>query len=792
MLGLLAFIASCIHDQLIACGTELCPANGICLAANRCVTQTQLDACSTLEDGADCEYDALMGTCQGGACEPAFCGNGVQEGAEACDDGNEIGGDGCGARCDSAEQCGNGVIDYLVGEQCDQLGLGAGFTGDGCSSGCELEYDLWREVTPRGITARGGYAMTFDQNRGEVVIFGGGTAQNSSNIVSQLRGETWVYDTLTWARREPAFSPSARYGAAMVHMTPSKQSVMFGGFDANGTALAETWAWNGVTWRNLSPAMSPPARGDHAMAYDSFRNRIVLYGGVANGTPLGDTWEFDGTTWTQVPGVGPPARSRHVLVYDPARFRTVMWGGMNATVALSETWELGNGQWTRALPPASPNGVVGAAGTFDPRINAIVVVGGKSSPSTTPGGDHFSYNGLTWTNIATPAARTRHGLAFTGDRLVYFGGFQISAVYATTYEHTTSWSIKNVEFDPGPHRETPVAFDVWRHRLVVFGGTLSTAARSDTWEWDGVAWRERIPLNPPTARFAHSSAYDEKRRVTVIFGGTASSVRGDTWTWDGTDWLNPATTGPSPRFHAAMAYDAARERVVLFGGEDNTSLYGDTWTWDGASWMLMAPATSPSPRANAALAYDRLRGTVLLYGGDNAPGELWEWDGATWTQLPMTAGAPTVIRASLAYDPVRAMVLLFGGTDLTTGLPSNAVWEWNRVIWRLRAPPIAPPPRFGAAVSYDPVLHRIFMFGGEDEVGALGDTWSYGFQAATPADACIDTDTDGDGLAGCGDPDCWARCTPYCPPAATCASPPLCGDGVCQPLEDDLLCDADC
>jgi hypothetical protein len=53
-------------------------------------------------------------------------------------------------------------------------------------------------------------------------------------------------------------------------------------------------------------------------------------------------------------------------------------------------------------------------------------------------------------------------------------------------------------------------------------------------------------------------------------------------------------------------------------------------------------------------------------------------------------------------------------------------------------------------------------------------------------------DSDGDGLAGCADPDCWLRCNPACAPGASCIGP-RCGDGTCHgPREDYLICPADC
>jgi MYXO-CTERM domain-containing protein len=79
-------------------------------------------------------------------CAPP-CGDGVLDAGEQCDDGNDVGGDGCteecvvedGWGCDGepsacAFLCGNGVYDD--GEQCDD---GNDADGDGCSASCEIE-----------------------------------------------------------------------------------------------------------------------------------------------------------------------------------------------------------------------------------------------------------------------------------------------------------------------------------------------------------------------------------------------------------------------------------------------------------------------------------------------------------------------------------------------------------------------------------------------------------------------------------------------------------------------------
>lgn len=63
-----------------------------------------------------------------------YCGDGTLDAGEACDDGNNVDGDGCSANCTVEAYCGDGTLD--PGEQCDD---GNNENGDGCSALCATE-----------------------------------------------------------------------------------------------------------------------------------------------------------------------------------------------------------------------------------------------------------------------------------------------------------------------------------------------------------------------------------------------------------------------------------------------------------------------------------------------------------------------------------------------------------------------------------------------------------------------------------------------------------------------------
>jgi hypothetical protein len=235
--------------------------------------------------------------------------------------------------------------------------LFGGSDASGALSGATWEWNgtAWTQRTLAvSPPARAFASMAYDSNRGRVVLFGGTTGTGRS-------AETWEYDGNAWTRVNSPVSPSARIGSAIAFDAVRSRTVLFGGSDANGNRQADTWEWDGTGWSQIATTTAPYARLWAAMVFDPVRDRTVLFGGdhiqpFALG-PTNDTWDWDGTSWTRDwTGAAPPVRAGQTMAFDSHRNRAVMFGGFNAAVSpnvlYGDTWELASGTVTTAGTPA--------------------------------------------------------------------------------------------------------------------------------------------------------------------------------------------------------------------------------------------------------------------------------------------------------------------------------------------------------------------------------------------------------------------------------------------------------
>jgi hypothetical protein len=486
------------------------------------------------------------------------------------------------------------------------------------------------------------------------------------------------------------------YGA-MAYDSARGRAVYFGGGNSSTGYNARTWEWFGGKWNLASSSGS--ARAYPMLAYDSARQRTVMYGGFGDSGYLGDTWEWDGATWTQRSTTGPGGRYYGSMAYDSLRQRTVLFGGYGPNDLT--TWE---------------------------------------------------WDGTTWTPRADgPAWRAGSGMAFDSVRgkLVLFGGVDdVGDVQSSTWEwNGSSWTVVPVGSPPPARALGQLVFDSVRGKTVLFAGNGGSGYLNDVWDWDGATWTERCTAaacmtTRPVAQYEHVMVFDAARGKTFLYGGNNNYMFfPNTWEWDGTSWTTVGNVNPAARLSHGMVFDTSRSRTVLWGGlrydNPNSNTYlTDTWEWDGALWSLRA-TTGPPARGNFAYAFDSVRNRFIIHGGYNpslpqqAQSDTWEWNGTSWTNACTGAcfgtGPNFMYSAAMAYDSARQVSVFFGGTFPT----NNRTWEWNGTAWSERCTTspcntTLPTPRSSHKMAYDATRQRIVMYGGKTDAGTrLGDTWEY-------------------------------------------------------------------
>jgi hypothetical protein len=133
---------------------------------------------------------------------------------------------------------------------------------------------------------------------------------------------------MKWTQRQNT-GPSPRGDFAMAYDSARQRTVLFGGATSSGpdaTVFGDTWEWDGENWVQVAD-FGPQPRRSHAMAYDENQARVALFGGATKTALLSDTWAWDGETWVQVADTGPPPRSTMAMASDTKRKRIVLHGG---------------------------------------------------------------------------------------------------------------------------------------------------------------------------------------------------------------------------------------------------------------------------------------------------------------------------------------------------------------------------------------------------------------------------------------------------------------------------------
>lgn len=222
--------------------------------------------------------------------------------------------------------------------------------------GDTLEWDgsKWETMAKTGPEARYGHAMAYDRKRKVVVLFGG--KDKSDNYLNDL----WTWDGKIWKQKTTAGSiPPACMGHSIAYDAGRRVVVVFGGLLKDGTVSPYVWEWNGTVWKSYGPYKfpgGPEPRYGQAMVYNASRKAVIIHGGIhASGAMSPSTWQWDGKNWVLLNNTGPGLRSWHAMAYDSDRNRTVLFGGWYGGSSFNDTWELVGNGWMKTSSVSYPS-----------------------------------------------------------------------------------------------------------------------------------------------------------------------------------------------------------------------------------------------------------------------------------------------------------------------------------------------------------------------------------------------------------------------------------------------------
>lgn len=109
---------------------------------------------------------------------------------------------------------------------------------------------VWQQVATEGPPPRARHRMAFDKAHGEVVLLGGSGVKTSEDPGFNVLADTWVWDGESWMQRE-AEGPGKKLMHAMTYDEMRQRVILYGGGDGE-SSQPDLWAWDGATWTNLA------------------------------------------------------------------------------------------------------------------------------------------------------------------------------------------------------------------------------------------------------------------------------------------------------------------------------------------------------------------------------------------------------------------------------------------------------------------------------------------------------------------------------------------------------------
>jgi hypothetical protein len=385
--------------------------------------------------------------------------------------------------------------------------FGGGSTTGGAPATWEFDGTTWSaglyDTSPR---FRDGQAMAWSSAAQRVVLFGG--AARDGKPAAPL-DDTWTWEGSTWSSRPSATRPTPRGWFGMAD-DPERQRLVLQGGEDSLMPLRDTWEWDGVTWRQAAMANFPVVL--HTATWDEAHQVVVGLDGEA-------TWTWDGARWTRlVPRHAPMLFGWTSFAWDTARQRGVLF---ISTTERNETWLWDGSDWhaTPASPATPAHALPGrTAMAYDPLRQRVVRFGGNGPRGAVD--QTWLWDGATWTLAApahSPSARHSHAMAWdpVRERVVLFGGLDANGESHETWEWDGSDWHQRLTAGYGPYDTAlgALAWDARAQRLV-----FVSRATASVYELDGAAWTYSSMVSRPESGEVKSLVFDPVRQRLLLLG----------------------------------------------------------------------------------------------------------------------------------------------------------------------------------------------------------------------------------------------------------------------------------
>lgn len=408
----------------------------------------------------------------------------------------------------------------------------------------------------------------------------------SSTEVHDWNGATWTRRIMTGPT--PAWNFNGR-----IAYEPATGSVLSLTVFPYGSGL-HVWRCTGSTWQQVVTPTSPPPLEWFSTARDPITGELLVFGGYEsiNGSAVtrNALWAFNGISWRLVPTpVAPPVRSAHAMTNDQPNGRALMYGGITfagSAIWYGDLWSWDGVTWTQLAETAAPlldgQQLFTAQAVFDRARGEVLAypLDALSSAQT--------FDGSNWTTYPCGAA-----CPASPHYLVYDDQFDLPVAVASNGDFAwsnSSWAL--LPFSPRPVVRPSSAVASTGTQLVMYGGFNGSSPTNQTWTLDPFGWTQHFPSHTPPPQAGHQMASMPSRGEVVMV-----TTNNRTWTWDGSDWTDRGPVPISSIRDFALQYLPERDRVVLHGGLDYSqitpTLQNAVWEWDGSSWQQATTSNSP-------------------------------------------------------------------------------------------------------------------------------------------------------------------------------------------------------